>query len=65
MFPKSSDMRLWKCSGADVMPNGNLLKQYLPNGVTIVVRRADSSASGTYQKPELASSFETNRAPDI
>ena len=27
----------WKCSGAEVMPKGNLWKQYLPNGVINVV----------------------------
>ena len=40
------------------MPNGNLLKQNLPNGVMKVVRRADSFARGICQNPELASIFE-------
>ena len=47
----------WKCSGADVMPNGNRLKQNLPNGVMNVVCRADSFASGICENPELASIF--------
>ena len=48
----------WKISGAELMPNGSLLKQYRPNGVTKVVSSRDSSSRGICQNPLLASSLE-------
>ena len=57
-----SDILRWKCSGAEVMPNGSRLKQNLPNGVMKVVSMADSLASGICQNPELASIFENTLA---
>ena len=57
MLVNSSVIHLWKCSGAEVMPNGRRLKQNLSKGVIKVVSRADSLASGICQKPELASNF--------
>ena len=54
----------WNNSGALEMPNGSLLKQYLPNGVMNVVRYFDSSASGICQKPLFASSLLNSVAPD-
>ena len=59
----TSDICFWKYSGAEVIPNGSLLKQNLPNGVMNVVRMADSSESRICQNPELASSFEKTLAP--
>ena len=56
---------LWKCSGAEVIPKGNQLKQYLPKGVMKVVSRAESRESSTCQNPELASSFENILAAPI
>ena len=47
-----------KNSGADVIPKGNQLKQYLPYGVINVVRRADCLESFICQKPALTSSLE-------
>ena len=47
-----------KNSGANVIPKGNRLKQYLPYGVINVVRRADCLESFICQKPALASSLE-------
>ena len=55
---------LWKCSGALEMPNGMVLKQYRPNGVIKVVRWQLCSASGTCQKPLLASSLLNTLAPE-
>ena len=37
MSSRSSDMRRWKCSGAEVMPKSILWKQNLPNGVMKVI----------------------------
>ena len=51
------DILFWKCSGALDIPNGSLLKQYLPKGVMNVVSNCDSSASGICQKPQFASSL--------
>ena len=48
-----------KTSGAEHIPKGRRLKQYLPNSVTNVVSKRDS-ASGTCQDPEFASSFENS-----
>ena len=39
------------------------MQQNLPNGITKVVRRADSLASGICQNPELASNFVNTLAP--
>ena len=54
---------LWNTSGALHIPNGSLLKQYLPNGVMKVVNGRDSSARGICQNPELASSLLNTLAP--
>ena len=54
----------WYISGADVMPNGSHLKQKRPNGVMKVVNSWLSSASGTCQRPCLASSKENIWAPE-
>ena len=62
-IPRISDIRLWKCSGAELIPKGNRLKQNLPNGVIKVVSREDFSARGICQNPELASSFVNTLAP--
>ena len=59
---RMSDIRLWKCSGAAVMPNGRWWKQYLPKGVIKVVSNALFLSSGICQNPELASKLE-NTAP--
>ena len=48
----------WKISAAELMPNGSLLKQYHPDGVTKVVSSRDSSSRVICQNPLLASSFE-------
>lgn len=40
------DIRLLKCSGADLILNGRQLKQYLPKGVMNVVRSPDFVDSG-------------------
>ena len=61
---RMADILLWKCSGADEMPKGNRLKQNLPKGVMKVVSKADSSANGTFQKPEFAFSLENIPASD-
>ena len=61
---RMADILLWKCSGANEMPKGNRLKQNLPKGVMKVVSKADSSANGTFQKPEFASSFKNIPASD-
>ena len=60
---KISDIRLWKCSGADDIPNGSLWKRYRPKGVMKVVSREDSSERGICQKPAFASSFDITLAP--
>ena len=52
------DKVCWKISGAELMPNGSLLKQYRPNCVTKVVSCRDSSSRGICQNPLLASSLE-------
>ena len=54
----TEDILRWKTSGAEHIPNGRRLKQYLPKGVTNMVSKRDSSASGTCQNPEFASRFE-------
>ena len=48
------DIHLWNISGAELMPNGNLSKHNLPNGVINVVRSLDGSSSGTCQNPLFA-----------
>ena len=53
----------WKCSGADVIPNGKRRKQYLPKGVMKVVSSWDVGARGICQNPDLASSFVNTFAP--
>ena len=50
-------IRFWKCSGALDMPNGSLLKQYLPKGVMKVIGSCDFLARGICQNPRLASSL--------
>ena len=35
----------WKCSGAEVISNGNLVKQSHPKGIMNIVRRDDSGVS--------------------
>ena len=45
----------WKCSGAEVIPKGSIVKQNHPKGIMNVVRRDDSGVSGICQNPELAS----------
>ena len=60
-LPKPSsilDIVRWKISGAELIPNGSLLKQKRPNGVTKVVSNFDSSSKGICQNPLLASSLE-------
>lgn len=47
----------WKSSGAQEIPKGSLLKQYLPNGDINVVSSLDFSARRICQKPMLASSL--------
>ena len=44
------DILRWKCPGAEVMPDGNLLKQNFPNGVINIVSRAESFVRGICQK---------------
>ena len=56
----TEDIVCWKTSGAEHVPKGRWLKQYLPNGVTDVVSKQDSSSSGTCQNPEFASNFENS-----
>ena len=62
---RMDDILRWKCSGADVMPNGRCLKQYRPNGVINVVRCEDSFANGICQNPEFTSNFVNTFAPVI
>lgn len=50
-----SSIFCWKISGALVMPKGNLLRQYLPNGVINVVSLQLSGCSGICQYPLAAS----------
>ena len=45
------------------MPNGSLLKQYLPTGVMTVVRSHEEGERGICQNPLLASSLEKILAP--
>ena len=52
------DIVRWKISGAELIPNGSLLKQKRPNGETKVVSNFDSSSKGICQNPLLASSLE-------
>ena len=51
------DIVLWNISGGKLIPNGNLLKQNLPNGVINVVKSFDCSPSETCQYPLFASSL--------
>ena len=53
----------WKCSGTLLIPKGNLLKWYLPNGVMNVVRGLELSLIGTCQNPQLASTLLNITAP--
>jgi len=48
----------WKMSGAELMPNSTLLKQYDPNGVTKVVSNRDSSSRGICKNSLLASNVD-------
>ena len=50
-----SPILLWKCSGANAIPNSNLWNWHLPKGVMKVVNAADSDANGICQNPELTS----------
>ena len=52
-----------KCSGAEVIPNSNLRKQYRPNGVMKVVSNALSGDRGICQNPEFASNLVKTLAP--
>lgn len=54
----NSDIYHWKTSGANVMPKGSLLKQYLPSSVIKLVRWALFCSRGICQKPLLASKLE-------
>ena len=45
------------------MPNGSLLKQYLPTGVMNVVRSREEGERGICQNPLLASNLEKIFAP--
>ena len=63
MSPSISDIRRWKCSGANVIPNGSLLKQKHPKGVMKVVSGTDSGERRICQNPELASSLDNILAP--
>jgi len=56
-------MHFWNSSGAFDMPKGNLLKQYLPNGIRTVVKWRDSSIRGICQNPLLASNLVKQVAP--
>ena len=47
------------------MPNGSLLKQYLPLGVMNVVIRHEADECGICQNPLLASNLLKKRAPVI
>ena len=58
----SSAIRRWKCSGAELMPNGSLLNRYRSNGA---MSREDSLARGICQNPELASNLENIQVPAI
>ena len=49
-----SDIRRWKCSGADVISNGRWWKQNLPKGVMEVVRRAEFFVNAICQNLEFA-----------
>ena len=56
---RASDMRLWKCSGADEMPKGNLLK---PNGV---MKREDSGARVFAKIPSSRLALRTALHPPV
>ena len=58
-----ADTLHWKCSGAEVIPNGKQLKQYLPKGVRNVINSEESIDSGICQNPKLVSSFVNTWAP--
>ena len=45
------------------MPNGSLLKQYLPEGVTNVISRQEGCERGICQNPLFASNFKKILAP--
>ena len=51
------DIVRWKISGTELIPNGSLLKQKRPNGVTKVVSNFDSSSRGICRNQLLASSL--------
>ena len=55
--------RISLTSGALDIPNGNLLKQNRPYGVTNMVNSLDSSANGICQNPLFASSLLNIAAP--
>ena len=61
---RTFDIYFWKCSGALVIPKGNLLKQYLPIGVIKVDNGLDSFSNGICQNPLIASSPLKIVAPD-
>ena len=54
---------LWKCLGADVIPNGKRRKQHLPKGVMKIVSSQDDGARGICRYPELASRFVNTFTP--
>ena len=54
-----SCMRLWKTSGAELMPEGMRNQRYRPKGVLNIVRYEDGSSSSICQKPLLTSNTET------
>ena len=58
-----SDIRHWKCSGVEVIPNGNHRKQYRPNRVMKIVSSALSGDRGICQNPVFMSNFERILAP--
>ena len=51
------DIVRWKISEAELIPNGSLLKQKCPNGVTKVGGNFDLSSKGICQNPLLVSSL--------
>lgn len=58
LSPSKSDILIWKCLDADVMPNDRRWKQNLPHGVIKVRIGIDSGDRSICQKPEFESSFE-------
>src|SRR5258705_13322744 len=61
---RMDDIRLWKCSGAELIPNGSLRNLKRPHGLMNVVRCDDSADRGICQYPALQSILLITLAPD-